>query len=142
MIRRETFASAGGFDRFAQPCEDWDLWLRLEQAKARFVTCPEPLLIYRIHSSNTSSRDAYRMYHAEMRAYDRLVAKRFHPAFRSTHRLYMQSKFLLGVAVVERQQGRPHLNALMGSIAIFPFGRWMRYKIAAHVLLKRAHVLH
>jgi glycosyltransferase involved in cell wall biosynthesis len=53
IIRRSTFLALGGFNN-QRIGEDWDLWLRLLHGGAKFVSCSEPLLLYRIHGSNVT----------------------------------------------------------------------------------------
>jgi GT2 family glycosyltransferase len=53
VARRSAVAQAGGFDVELKACEDWDLWLRLI-ALGAFVTVPQLLLEYRIHSSSAT----------------------------------------------------------------------------------------
>lgn len=61
---RQLVVDVGGFDPGLRTCEDWDLWLRLARAGARFVGTPEILANYRMrpHSLSTehadNSRDA------------------------------------------------------------------------------------
>ena len=138
MVRRDRFLAAGGFDSSAQPCEDWDLWLRLEQAGATFVVCHEPLLLYRYHATN-GSLNGQKMYLGELRTYERRIAPSIHPMLRPLHRQRARSGFLAGRALVDREQNRPHLRSMLASIFGFPLGNWQRYKMLLSMLLKRAH---
>ncbi len=53
VARRGVFLEVGGFDpRFSQ-CADWDMWIRLAE-KGRIEVVPEPLVRYRMHSTNMS----------------------------------------------------------------------------------------
>ena len=140
MIRREVFLDVGGFDSTAQPCEDWDLWLRLEQAGAGFAVVRERLLIYRSHSSNESN-NAWKMYAGEMRAFERRIAPRISPVLRPFARRRMKAHFLAGVALVERELRRPHLGIMLRSLATWPAGDWRRHKVALHMLLTRVGAL-
>ncbi|HYL82065.1 MAG TPA: hypothetical protein VEU07_14700, partial [Candidatus Acidoferrum sp.] len=49
--------AVGGFDETirAASVEDYDLWLRLAR-RYEFAYCSEPLVLYRIHSSNATKR--------------------------------------------------------------------------------------
>ncbi len=134
ILRRSKFLSVGGFAKEASPCEDWDLWLRLEQAGATFTALHEPLLLYRQHSNNTSN-NSRRMYDAERRAFEKNIAPRYGKLNRWWRRLQAISRFEAGVALVDREQRRPHLFTMLASLLIFPFGDWRRYKIALHMLL-------
>ncbi len=140
MIRRQAFLSVGGFDSTAQPCEDWDLWLRLEQGGVSFAVVREPLLIYRFHAANESN-NAWKMYAGEMRAFERRIAPRLSPVTRPLERQRMKAQFLAGVALVEREQRRPHLRIMLRSLATWPAGDWRRHKVALHMLLTRAGAL-
>ena len=140
MIRRSAFDAAGGFESLAQPCEDWDLWLRLEQRGARFAVCHEPLLLYRYHSSN-GSLNGRKMYLGELRAYDRHIGPRLHPVHRFFDRRRAKSRFMAGLALVEREQNRPHLWHMLRSLATFPWGYWKRYKMLTHMLARKMHLI-
>jgi glycosyltransferase involved in cell wall biosynthesis len=140
MVRRSVFLKVGGFESAAQPSEDWDLCLRMVQAGAHLITCPQLSLFYRIHTSN-SSNNGKRMYLAETWVYDHRIAPRIHPILRPFYRARAQSGFLAGWARVDREQKLPHLGIMLRSLAIFPFGNWVRYRIAAHMLLKNAGIL-
>ena len=140
MIRRETFLGVGGFDSASQPCEDWDLWLRLEQAGARFAVVREPLLIYRFHGANESN-NAWKMYHGEMRAFTLRIEPRVPRLLRRFARQKMKGRALAGVALVEREQRRPHVGIMLRSLASWPFGDWRRHKVALHMVLKRMGML-
>ena len=54
LVRRSCFEEVGGFDKDFPTCGDWDLWLRLARAGARFVAVHEPLTFYRLSSSSSS----------------------------------------------------------------------------------------
>jgi glycosyltransferase involved in cell wall biosynthesis len=136
LMRRSTFLEVGGFELNSTPCEDWNLLLRLEQAQANFVSCPEPVLRYRIHSSNNSN-DGWKMCRAELRTYDSLVSPRVNPFLRPFVRRFRQSGFIAAVALVHREQNLPHLATMLRSLFVFPLGNWMRYKITAHMLLAK-----
>jgi len=45
MVRRDCFPQIGVFDCGLEPCEDWDLWIRLRQI-GDFALVREPLTIY------------------------------------------------------------------------------------------------
>ena len=134
IVRRSAFTAAGGFRSSAQPCEDWDLWLRMEQAGASFVACPESLLLYRLHSGN-GSNDGEKMYRGELRVYDSLIGPRVAPLLRPLHRLRAESGFRAGMSLIDREQGRPHLSNMLLSLVSWPFGHTRRYKFAASMLL-------
>jgi len=51
VIRRTTFAGAGGFNEDLRACEEWDLWIRLA-ASGPPAWVPEPLVAYRMHPGN------------------------------------------------------------------------------------------
>jgi hypothetical protein len=53
MMRRTALDAAGGYRRNLAHSEDLDLWLRLA-AQGRMANLPEPVVKYRIHSSQQS----------------------------------------------------------------------------------------
>ncbi len=138
-MRRSTLLEAGGFDPTAQPCEDWDLWLRLAKI-ARFRALHSDLLIYRIHGGNVS-RQAERMMDAELLAWDRHVGPTLPAWRRSLARRAAHSHFLAGVALVKRDCGEPHLAIMARSLAMWPSGDTRRHKVFLHMLLRRAGII-
>ncbi len=53
MFRRKTLDENGGFDPSVEPCEDWELFIRVALAGAHFRFIGEPLADYRVHEGNT-----------------------------------------------------------------------------------------
>lgn len=51
LIRRKTFLEVGGY-RDLPALEDWDLWVRMHKAGARFKPCAEAKLLYRQHEGS------------------------------------------------------------------------------------------
>jgi hypothetical protein len=49
VMRREAVTAVGGYRQAFLKCEDYDLWLRLDE-KAELLNLEEPLLLYREHS--------------------------------------------------------------------------------------------
>jgi glycosyltransferase involved in cell wall biosynthesis len=60
VLRRSALAEVGTFDPQANPCEDWDLWLRLAERGFRFMAVPEARGVYRRYAGSMS-RDPIRM---------------------------------------------------------------------------------
>ena len=56
LVPRDLIRDVGGFDPALGNCEDWDLWIRLTRAGARFVGTPAPLAFYRMRASSQSTR--------------------------------------------------------------------------------------
>jgi glycosyltransferase involved in cell wall biosynthesis len=56
MIRRRTFLDIGGFDITLPSCQDWDMWLKLQQA-GRIALCHEPLTQYYFDAGDRISRN-------------------------------------------------------------------------------------
>lgn len=55
-FRRAVVLDAGGYDEAVRYCEDMDLWRRLLLAGHGLRVVPEPLLRYRVHGGQQSSR--------------------------------------------------------------------------------------
>lgn len=56
MIRTSLFKQLGGFHDY-DTLEDWDLWLRAEEAGARFVQCPDAILkVHKRFGSRNSNK--------------------------------------------------------------------------------------
>ena len=56
LMRKSAFLDAGGFRTTFKITEDWDMWLRLLHRGIQFASCPEPLLLYRMHGSSVSAQ--------------------------------------------------------------------------------------
>jgi glycosyltransferase involved in cell wall biosynthesis len=141
VARRSALLSIGGFDPSIKIVEDWDCWLRLEQAGARFVSCIEPLTLYRVRAESMS-RNAEAMYNGELSIYDRYISARSHALYRPFSRLRFKSELLAELAIAKREQGEnKYLRTMLGSIVVSPFGSLRRYKIAGHMLLHKANLL-
>jgi hypothetical protein len=56
MVRRDLVIAAGGYRDCFRDTEDYDLWLRLSE-RTRMANLPEPLLNYRWHLGQTSTRN-------------------------------------------------------------------------------------
>lgn len=61
MTRRQCLASAGMFDPWLTSYEDWDFWLRLAYAGAKFATTPDLIVPYRQYPGSMS-KNATRMF--------------------------------------------------------------------------------
>lgn len=59
FIRSSALKVVGGFDGSLNPCEDWDMWLRLA-TKYHFVAVPKVQVMYRI-SANSMSANLVKM---------------------------------------------------------------------------------
>ena len=136
VIRRDLFGRVGGFDETLKSAEDWDMWLRLAAGGCRFLLVPQDLLFIRVHGANMSNH-AYRMMEAELRVWDANIGPTFPAALRPLRRLQAKSHFLGRVALVEREQNRPHLGVMARSLLLSPVGDWPRYKVFAHMVLRR-----
>lgn len=60
MMRRDAVLKAGGYRKVFSHCEDYDLWLRINELGYELANLPRPLLHYRMHGANVSAvhRDA------------------------------------------------------------------------------------
>jgi glycosyltransferase involved in cell wall biosynthesis len=140
VVKRDLLRQVGGFEKDATLCEDWDLWLKLVAAGCRFLLVPEDLLLIRVHGSNISNQ-SYRAMEAELRIWDKHIGPAIPAAVRPMSRLQAKSHFLGRVALVEREQNRPHLGVMAKSLLLFPVGDWHRHKVFAHMLLRRVGLL-
>lgn len=76
MTRRSTLANAGLFDPNLRSFEDWDMWIRLAFAGAKFVKTEGVSVPYRQHPESMS-RNAERMRRCGMQVLEK--AKSYHP---------------------------------------------------------------
>lgn len=58
MIRTSLFKKLGGFHDY-ESLEDWDLWLRAEEAGAKFIQCPEAILHISKRANSRNSNKSY-----------------------------------------------------------------------------------
>jgi hypothetical protein len=73
MVRRERVEAAGGFDETLGTAADWDLWLRLSQAGARWIGVDRALAEYRIRPDGMH-QDTHRMLGERLRILARVFA--------------------------------------------------------------------
>lgn len=136
LVRRSTLLAVGGFDPKCHISEDYDLWLRLLHSGAKFVACPEPLLLYRCHEGNSSKKLV--THQACMEVYRRRVLP-YLPKYTRwiTYNKY-QSAIEVNVAYTMREQGNPaHLAMMARSLIHWPFNDKHRYKALIHMLYTR-----
>jgi glycosyltransferase involved in cell wall biosynthesis len=57
LIRRQTLLDIGGFDTSLKSCQDWDLFIRLNE-RGRMCVVQEELMEFWIHTGNRISRNA------------------------------------------------------------------------------------
>jgi GT2 family glycosyltransferase len=55
VVRRDVYEQVGGFDARLSWTEDWEMWVRIAAGYPVWYE-PEPLALYRIHSSSSSGR--------------------------------------------------------------------------------------
>jgi glycosyltransferase involved in cell wall biosynthesis len=118
VLSRSLLLAHGGFaaDRALQGVDDYDLWLRLAAAGVRFTYVPEPLAVYRVHSSAMSS-DHVRMAEARLAVFEKLAAsdtgthaKALRSRIRRERRVLATALWRRGASTIDRagvQAGRP-----------------------------------
>lgn len=137
MVRRSTFAENGGFDTTFTIAEDWELWLRLLHSGVRFAACEEPLVRYRIHSSN-QSRNAITSLEEAIVVYRRHVLPHLPARTRWFTFRRTRSAHEYAAALALRNNGDPRqIGMLVTSLARFPFAEPHRYKVLAHMAYMR-----
>jgi glycosyltransferase involved in cell wall biosynthesis len=68
LFSRSMVESVDGFDRAIEPCEDWDMWLRLALRADSFISVPRIGAYYRCHPGSASG-DKRKMHEATCRGY-------------------------------------------------------------------------
>jgi glycosyltransferase involved in cell wall biosynthesis len=96
MMRRGVFVSAGGY---AAGVEDLDLWLRMRRDGVRFANVDRPLLRYRHHPNQTSTRDHRRVTSEVFGLFMREAAFATDPRFLAGAVMACASRFLRRVQV-------------------------------------------
>jgi glycosyltransferase involved in cell wall biosynthesis len=141
MVRRSAVLALGGFRTDLRICDDWDMWLRLYHAGAKFASCPEPLHLYRIHRHNASSNRLL-MYHEQVRVYKEQVLP-YLPTYKKWFEMTRFYSVRKGEVAYRFRQARDSRYALwMGqSILHWPFDDLYRYKVFAHMVLTRLGLL-
>ena len=137
VIRKSTFQSLGGFATTFKVVEDWDMWLRLLHSGVKFVSCSEPLLLYRVHGSNVSSKTET-VVEENMLVYRTRVAPHLTGIERWIEPRRYQSGYNVDRAFILREKGDSHcLAAMSRSLWLWPFGGYYRYKVWLHMLMTR-----
>lgn len=55
MMRRDAVLKVGGYRKVFSHCEDYDLWLRINEIGYNIANIAKPLLRYRVHGANVSA---------------------------------------------------------------------------------------
>lgn len=92
LIRTEKLRDAGGYRRVPF-MEDYDLWVRLLSAGARFGNMPEPLTLFRAGDSQLSRRTGSRMWRSEKMMQKILVQEGIVGKPRSVANLFIRTGF-------------------------------------------------
>jgi glycosyltransferase involved in cell wall biosynthesis len=141
VIRRSTFLAMGGFGTTFKITEDWDLWMRLLHSGVRFASCPEPLLLYRIHDNNVSG-NGITLLEENTAIFRRFVVPHLSGPKKwiAITRFFSANKADVAYALRERGDKR-HLSMMTASILHWPLGDPLRYKVWLHMLLSRIGIL-
>lgn len=141
IIRRRTFLEVGGFDPLIiYGNEDHDLWLRLRKINKMFVACPEPLMLYRRHATNTSRNVSW--FQECMALFKRRVYPELSHLTRRLRFNSYRSDHEADVAYTLRIQGdRRCLGYMILSLFHRPFHEPVRYKVCAHMLYSQMRTI-
>jgi glycosyltransferase involved in cell wall biosynthesis len=135
-IRRSKVLAVGGFDPRYVNLQDWELWLRLLHSGGRFVSTPEPTLLYRVHPASRT-HNALRTLRHSRDVIEQHVLPHLPPLTRAIHGRRVISRLEGEAAILLRENGSDGAIPLMlRSIVRHPFHDPRRYKIAAHMLLR------
>ena len=136
LVRRQRFLDVGGFNTRYRVAEDWELWVRMLNAGFHFVAVQEPLVRFRVHSSN-QSRTAHEFPGEAVEILKRHVLPNYPPGTRWLRYNQTRSAHDSAVAQAMRQNGDGRCKWLMlRSLARFPFNDPHRYKMFAHMLIQ------
>jgi glycosyltransferase involved in cell wall biosynthesis len=137
LIRRSMLLAVNGFDpKICHGSEDYDMWLRLLHAGAKFAACREPLFQYRRHEGNASMDMAW--FHECMEIYKRLVLHHLPRATGWITYLKFLSEHEGDAAYTLRKQGNPaHLAMMARSVMHWPVNDLHQYKVLIHMLYTR-----
>jgi len=137
LVRRSTMLAINGFNpRLRHGNEDYELWLRLLHAGAKFAACRAPLLQYRRHERNTSKNRAW--FDECMGIYRRLVLPHL-PRFSGwiTYFRFLSEHEVDLAYTLRQQEDSEHLATMARSILHWPFDDFYRYKVLIHMLYLR-----
>ena len=140
LIRRSTLLAVGGFDpKMCHGSDDYDMWLRLLHAGAKFAACREPLVQYRRHEGNWSLDKEW--FDECIEIYRRLVLPYLPKSTRWIALNRFRSIHECDFAFSLREKGDPKCLSMMAhSILHSPFVDPLRYKVLAHMLYSRLNV--
>ena len=110
LARRQMLLDIGAFDASLRSCQDWDLWIKLND-RGPVLVCPEPLVCYMPHDEARITSNPYSTYAGRRRIFLR-YRMRMSPATRRHHlsELLYCRKLLLG---------RTFLGRTIGMLVIF-----------------------
>ncbi len=138
IVRRSLYLAVGGFDSRVS-VEDWDLWLRLLHAGARFVACPEPLVQYRTYMHRPNPYGGMATFHSKEDIHRRLIYPHLPRATRWYTRNKIRSEHEYCAAYTLRAAGESSqaFRMMLRSVLRAPFYYPYRYKVLAHMLYTR-----
>jgi glycosyltransferase involved in cell wall biosynthesis len=137
VARRSALLAVGGFSPDPEVTEDWDMWLRMLRAGCKFTSCPEALVLYRVHGSSITA-DGWKLLQKETRVYREQIL----PQLSGVARLRGWNRFLgeinwrAAYAMRARHDARC-IPAMTKSIMHLPFADAKRYKVLAHMIYTR-----
>jgi GT2 family glycosyltransferase len=136
LCPRDVFIEVGGYDERLRYGEEYDLWLRIAEAGYTILADPEPLAVYRMHSS-AASTDAVRMAEGVARVCELAIER---GALTPRQRRVVRRQRRLHLAVVERarlatarRDGEPTMGRLVRSAPLLLIaalehpGRWWKW---------------
>jgi glycosyltransferase involved in cell wall biosynthesis len=130
LVRRQAILNAGGFRKECSPCEDWEMWARLQQV-GKFKVVASPLLLYYVYPGSLSARPE-RMLHALDQFIDTTLLEGLHGVDRWAWRRRIRAVQLGCAGLIARENGlKEELSYMLQSVYEWPSPFWRRQRFAA-----------
>jgi len=130
LVRRDAVLNAGGFRKECSPCEDWEMWARLQHV-GQFKGLSDPLLLYYVYPGSLSANPE-RMLRALDQFIDTTLLEGLHGIDRWAWRRRILSVQLASAGLIARESGlRKELSYMLRSVGEWPSPFWRTERFAA-----------
>jgi glycosyltransferase involved in cell wall biosynthesis len=130
VVRRDAVRNAGGFRKECSPCEDWEMWARLQHV-GQFKFVPDPLLLYYIYPGSLSANPD-RMLRALDQFIDTTLLEGLHGIDRWAWRRRILATQLACAGLIARENGlEQELSYMLRSVIEWPSPFWRAQRFAA-----------
>jgi glycosyltransferase involved in cell wall biosynthesis len=123
LARREALLQNGGFREDIRACEDWEMWVRLQQL-GNFESVGDPLTNYYVYPSSLSANPE-KMLHALDQIIDSMLLAGLHGLHRWVWRRRILAVQLCSAGLIARDNGlKGEIGYMFQSLCVWPSPWW------------------